>query len=118
MTSGSNTKTADIVDKLYSSVIDAGTYKTSSIKIAEAAKVIENAQRDINISLMNELALIFDRMNIDTNDVINAAKTKWNFLDFRPGLVGGHCMGVDPYYLVYKSKKLGYSPKVISLKTT
>ena len=114
VTSGSNTKTADRVDKLYSSVIDAGTYKTSSIKIAEAAKVIENAQRDINISLMNELALIFDRMNIDTNDVINAAKTKWNFLDFRPGLVGGHCIGVDPYYLVYKSKKLGYSPKVIS----
>lgn len=114
VTSGSNTMTANIVDKLYSSVIDAGTYKTSSIKIAEAAKVIENAQRDINISLMNELALIFDRMDIDTNDVINAAKTKWNFLDFRPGLVGGHCIGVDPYYLVYKSKKLGYSPKVIS----
>ncbi len=114
VTSGSNKMTANIVDKLYSSVIDAGTYMTSSIKIAEAAKVIENAQRDINISLMNELALIFDRMDIDTNDVINAAKTKWNFLDFRPGLVGGHCIGVDPYYLVYKSKKLGYSPKVIS----
>ena len=114
MTSGSNKMTANIVDKLYSSVIDAGTYMTSSIKIAEAAKVVENAQRDINISLMNELALIFDRMDIDTNDVINAAKTKWNFLDFRPGLVGGHCIGVDPYYLVYKSKKLGYSPKVIS----
>lgn len=114
VTSGSNKMTANIVDKLYSSVIDAGTYMTSSIKIAEAAKVVENAQRDINISLMNELALIFDRMDIDTNDVINAAKTKWNFLDFRPGLVGGHCIGVDPYYLVYKSKKLGYSPKVIS----
>lgn len=114
ITSGSNSKTADIVDELYSSVISAGTYKTSSINIAEASKVIENAQRDINISLMNELSLIFDRMNIDTNDVIDAAKTKWNFLDFRPGLVGGHCIGVDPYYLVYKSKTLGYSPKVIS----
>ena len=114
VTSGSNSKSADIVDQLYSSVISAGTYKTSSIKIAEASKVIENAQRDINISLMNELSLIFDRMNLDTNDVINAAKTKWNFLDFRPGLVGGHCIGVDPYYLVYKSETLGYSPKVIS----
>lgn len=114
VTSGSNLRIANIVDKLYSSIIDAGTYMTSSIKIAEAAKVIENTQRDINISLMNELALIFDRMNIDTNDVLNAAKTKWNFLDFKPGLVGGHCIGVDPYYLVYKSKKLGYSPKVIS----
>lgn len=114
VTSGSNHRIANIVDKLYSSIIDAGTYMTSSIKIAEAAKVIENTQRDINISLMNELALIFDRMNIDTNDVLNAAKTKWNFLDFKPGLVGGHCIGVDPYYLVYKSKKLGYSPKVIS----
>lgn len=114
VTSGSNSKSADIVDQLYSSVISAGTHKTSSIKIAEASKVIENVQRDINISLMNELSLIFDRMNLDTNDVINAAKTKWNFLDFRPGLVGGHCIGVDPYYLVYKSETLGYSPKVIS----
>lgn len=114
VTSGSNLKTAKIVNELYSSVIKAGTHMTDSIKTAEASKVIENAQRDINISLMNELSLIFDRMNIDTNDVINAAKTKWNFLDFRPGLVGGHCIGVDPHYLVYKSKKLGYSPKVIS----
>ena len=113
VTSGSNTKTADIVDYLYSSIIKAGTFKAKSIKVAEASKAIENAQRDLNISFMNELAIIFDKMQLDTHDVLAAAATKWNFLNFKPGIVGGHCIGVDPYYLLYKSKQLGYIPKVI-----
>ncbi len=113
VTSGSDKKTSVIVDNLYKSIIDAGTHLTSSIKIAEATKAIENAQRDLNISFMNELALIFDLMDIDTNEVIDAASTKWNFLKFRPGIVGGHCISVDPYYLVYKAKTLGYDPEVI-----
>ena len=113
VTSGSNPKAAQFVDELYSTIIDAGTYKAASIKIAEASKAIEDAQRDVDISFMNELALIFNLMKIDTNDVIEAASTKWNFLKFKPGLVGGHCIGVDPYYLTYKAKSLGYSPEVI-----
>ncbi|SOD20330.1 nucleotide sugar dehydrogenase [Pedobacter xixiisoli] len=113
VTSGSTAETADFVDKLYSSIITAGTHKAPSIKVAEASKAIENAQRDVNISFVNELALIFDRMNIDTNDVIEAAATKWNFLKFKPGLVGGHCIGVDPYYLTHKAQALGYHPQVI-----
>ncbi len=114
ITAGSTVQVADFVDQLYGSIIKAGTYKASSIKVAEAAKAIENAQRDINISFVNELALIFDRIGIDTNDVLDAASTKWNFLRFKPGLVGGHCIGVDPYYLVHKAQSLGYSPQVIS----
>jgi UDP-N-acetyl-D-galactosamine dehydrogenase len=113
VTSGSNKVTANFVDKLYSSIVKVGTYKASSIKVAEAAKVIENTQRDINIALINELSLIFSRLNIDTEEVLKAAGTKWNFLPFRPGLVGGHCIGVDPYYLTYKSEKMGYKPKII-----
>lgn len=113
VTSGSNLETADFVDELYSSIIVAGTHKAPSIKVAEASKAIENAQRDINISFVNELALIFDRIGIDTNDVIEAAGTKWNFLKFKPGLVGGHCIGVDPYYLAHKAQTLGYHPEVI-----
>lgn len=103
----------DDLHKIYSKIIKAGVHKTSSIKVAEAAKVIENTQRDLNISFMNELAIIFDRMNIDTQEVIKAASTKWNFLKFYPGLVGGHCIGVDPYYLMHKAKELGYDPQVI-----
>ncbi|WP_394993597.1 nucleotide sugar dehydrogenase [Emticicia sp.] len=114
ITSGSTVETATFVDQLYGSIITAGTYKAPSIKVAEAAKAIENAQRDINISFVNELALIFDRMGLDTNEVLEAAGTKWNFLKFKPGLVGGHCIGVDPYYLVHKAQSLGYSPQVIS----
>ena len=114
ITSGSTPEIAECVDQLYGSIIEAGTYKAPSIKVAEAAKAIENAQRDINISFVNELALMFDRMGIDTNDVLKAASTKWNFLPFRPGLVGGHCIGVDPYYLVHKAQSLGYYPQVIS----
>jgi UDP-N-acetyl-D-galactosamine dehydrogenase len=113
VTSGSNTITADFVDNLYGSIISAGTHKASSIKVAEASKAIENAQRDLNISFVNELALIFDRMGIDTSEVIEAASTKWNFLKFKPGLVGGHCIGVDPYYLAHKAESLGYYPQVI-----
>ena len=113
ITSGSNLKTAEKVDKLYSSVITAGTYMAKSIKIAEAAKVIENSQRDINIAFVNELSIIFNKLNIDTNAVLNAASTKWNFLDFRPGLVGGHCIGVDPYYLADKAISLGLDPRII-----
>jgi UDP-N-acetyl-D-galactosamine dehydrogenase len=113
VTSGSTPEVADMVDYLYASVIPVGTYKAPSIKVAEAAKVIENAQRDINISFINELALIFDHMNIDTNDVLDAAGTKWNFLKYRPGLVGGHCISVDPYYLAHKAESLGYHPQVI-----
>ena len=113
VTSGSTKKTAQKVNDLYLSIIKAGTHLAPSIKIAEASKAIENAQRDLNISFMNELAIIFDKMDIDTNDVLEAAGTKWNFLNFKPGIVGGHCIGVDPYYLTYKSKQLGYDPKVI-----
>jgi len=111
--SAQNETTLQIVADVYSSVIDAGVYKASSIKVAEAAKVIENTQRDLNIALMNELAILFKRMDIDTHDVIEAAGTKWNFLPFEPGLVGGHCIGVDPYYLTHKSMLLGYTPQVI-----
>ena len=114
VTSGSTPEIAIRVDKLYQSIIDAGTHLAPSIKVAEASKAIENAQRDINISFVNELALMFDRMNIDTHDVIEAAATKWNFLPFKPGLVGGHCIGVDPYYLKYKAEELGYHPAVVS----
>jgi UDP-N-acetyl-D-galactosamine dehydrogenase len=113
VTSGSTPEIADFVDALYASIITAGTYKAVSIKVAEASKAIENAQRDINISFVNELALIFDRMGIDTSDVIEAAATKWNFLKYKPGLVGGHCIGVDPYYLAHKAESLGYHPQVI-----
>lgn len=113
VTSGSTPEIADFVDALYASVVTAGTHKASSIKVAEAAKVIENTQRDVNIALINELALIFNRMGINTEDVLNAAGTKWNFLPFRPGLVGGHCIGVDPYYLTYKAQELGYHAEVI-----
>ena len=113
ITSGSNSKALQIVDGIYKSIIKAGTYPVKSIKIAEAAKVIENTQRDINIALVNELSLLFKKLNIDTNEVIDAAATKWNFLDFRPGLVGGHCIGVDPYYLTHKAKQLGFEPKMI-----
>ncbi|MFW2477367.1 MAG: nucleotide sugar dehydrogenase [Sediminibacterium sp.] len=113
VTSGSTPEVASIVDQLYASIIVAGTYKAASIKVAEASKAIENAQRDLNISFVNELALIFDRIGIDTNDVIEAAATKWNFLKFKPGLVGGHCIGVDPYYLAHKAESLGYHPQVI-----
>ena len=113
ITSGSNLETTNLVDELYNSIIDAGTYKVNSIKIAEAAKVIENAQRDINIAFVNELSKIFNLLDIDTNEVINAACSKWNFLDFRPGLVGGHCIGVDPYYLAHKSIEMGYNPEII-----
>ena len=113
VTSGSTPATADLVNHLYSSIIPAGTFQASSIKVAEASKAIENAQRDVNISFVNELALIFDKMQIDTTEVLEAAATKWNFLNFKPGLVGGHCIGVDPYYLSYKAEKLGYVPRVI-----
>lgn len=113
VTSGSTSDVAEIVDQLYSSIITAGTHKAPSIKVAEASKAIENAQRDVNISFVNELALIFDRMDIDTTDVIEAAGTKWNFLKYKPGLVGGHCIGVDPYYLAHKAESLGYHPQVI-----
>jgi UDP-N-acetyl-D-galactosamine dehydrogenase len=113
ITSGSTPDTAEIVDKLYSSIITAGTFKAASIKVAEAAKVIENAQRDINIAFVNELAMIFNKMGIDTSQVLEAAGTKWNFLNFRPGLVGGHCIGVDPYYLAQKAQEVGYHPEII-----
>lgn len=113
VTSGSTPEVAEKVDQLYLKIIKAGTHKASSIKVAEAAKVIENAQRDINIAFVNELSLIFERMGIDTHEVLEAAGTKWNFLPYKPGLVGGHCIGVDPYYLTYKSDSLGYHPQVI-----
>jgi len=113
VTSGSTPEVAKKVDELYKSIITAGTHLAPSIKVAEAAKVIENAQRDINIAFVNELALIFDKLNIDTLEVLEAAGTKWNFLPFRPGLVGGHCIGVDPYYLAYKAKEVGYHPQII-----
>ena len=113
VTSGSTPEIADMVDALYSSIITAGTHKASSIKVAEAAKVIENTQRDVNIALINELALIFNKLSIDTEEVLKAAGTKWNFLPFRPGLVGGHCIGVDPYYLTHKAAEVGYNPEMI-----
>ena len=113
VTSGSTVEIADFIDQLYQTIITAGTHKASSIKVAEASKAIENAQRDLNISFVNELALIFDRIGIDTREVLEAAATKWNFLKFTPGLVGGHCISVDPYYLTHKAKSLGYDPQVI-----
>ncbi|MEW8028384.1 MAG: Vi polysaccharide biosynthesis UDP-N-acetylglucosamine C-6 dehydrogenase TviB [Candidatus Thiodiazotropha sp.] len=113
VTSGSTPEVTDFVDELYRSIITAGTHKASSIKIAEAAKVIENTQRDVNIALINELALIFNRLGIDTLEVLEAAGSKWNFLPFRPGLVGGHCIGVDPYYLTHKAQSIGYQPEII-----
>jgi len=113
ITSGSTKETAIIVDELYKSIIEAGTYKASSIKVAEAAKVIENTQRDLNIALVNELSVIFNLINIDTIEVLEAAGTKWNFLPFKPGIVGGHCIGVDPYYLTHKAEEVGYHPQVI-----
>jgi UDP-N-acetyl-D-galactosamine dehydrogenase len=113
ITSGSTPEVADEVDALYNSIIKAGTWKTSSIKVAEAAKVIENSQRDLNIAFVNELSIIFDRIGIDTIEVLEAAGSKWNFLPFRPGMVGGHCIGVDPYYLTHKAEELGYHPQVI-----
>ncbi|MAU63790.1 MAG: Vi polysaccharide biosynthesis protein VipA/TviB [Flavobacteriaceae bacterium] len=113
VTSGSNKEIAIKVDELYKKIIKAGTYLAPSIKVAEASKIIENIQRDVNISLMNELAIIFDRIKVDTSEVLKASSTKWNFLDFKPGLVGGHCIGVDPYYLAYKAKQTGYTPNVI-----
>lgn len=113
VTSGSTPEAADFIDSVYNSIVTAGTYKAQSIKVAEAAKVIENTQRDLNIALINELALIFNKVGIDTEHVLKAAGTKWNFLPFRPGLVGGHCIGVDPYYLTHKAKELGYNPEII-----
>lgn len=113
VTSGSTPAVAEEVDQLYRKIVTAGTHKASSIKVAEAAKVIENSQRDVNIAFVNELALIFERMGIDTHEVLEAAGTKWNFLNFKPGLVGGHCIGVDPYYLTHKAESLGYHPEVI-----
>ncbi|GAC12848.1 Vi polysaccharide biosynthesis UDP-N-acetylglucosamine C-6 dehydrogenase TviB [Aliiglaciecola lipolytica] len=113
VTSGSTPEIGDLVDQLYLSIIDAGTHRASSIKVAEAAKVIENTQRDLNIALINELAMIFERLGIDTEEVLLAAGSKWNFLPFRPGLVGGHCIGVDPYYLTHKAEEIGYHPEVI-----
>jgi len=111
--SGSNVKITKFVSDLYSKIVKAGTHKVSSIKVAEAAKVIENTQRDLNIALINELSIIFKKLNLNTEEVLRAAETKWNFISFRPGLVGGHCIGIDPYYLTHKSKKIGYNPKII-----
>jgi UDP-N-acetyl-D-galactosamine dehydrogenase len=113
VTSGSTPEAADLIDRLYGSIVTAGTHRASSIRVAEAAKVIENTQRDLNIALINELTLIFERMDIDTEEVLQAAGTKWNFLPFRPGLVGGHCIGVDPYYLTFKAQEIGYHPEII-----
>lgn len=113
ITSGSTNEIADLVDELYNEIVVAGTHKAPSIKVAEAAKVIENTQRDLNIALINELSILFNKMDIDTEAVLNAAESKWNFLSFRPGLVGGHCIGVDPYYLTYKAKSIGYKPEII-----
>ena len=113
ITSGSTPEVAEFVDELYRTIVNVGTHRAPSIKVAEAAKVIENTQRDVNIALINELALIFNRLGIDTEDVLNAAATKWNFLTFRPGLVGGHCIGVDPYYLTHKAQEIGYNPEMI-----
>src|SRR5690554_1902619 len=113
VTAGSTPEVADLVDALYNEIITVGTHKASSIKVAEAAKVIENTQRDVNIALINELAIIFNKLGIDTEAVLQAAGTKWNFLPFRPGLVGGHCIGVDPYYLTHKAQSIGYQPEII-----
>src|SRR3990170_2728002 len=113
VTAGSTPEVAEFVDKLYASVITAGTHRASSIRVAEAAKVIENTQRDVNIALINELAMIFNKLGIDTEEVLEAAGSKWNFLPFRPGLVGGHCIGVDPYYLTHKAQEIGYHPEMI-----
>ena len=113
ITSGSTSKIARLIDDLYKEIIKVGTHRAPSIKVAEAAKVIENTQRDINIALTNELSIIFNKLNIDTQEVLDAAASKWNFIPFKPGLVGGHCIGVDPYYLTYKAKSIGYEPKVI-----
>ena len=113
VTSGSTPDAAEAIDRLYGGIVEAGTHKASSIRVAEAAKVIENTQRDLNIALMNELSIIFNRLDLDTHEVLTAAGTKWNFLPFRPGLVGGHCIGVDPYYLTYKAQEVGYHPEVI-----
>ena len=113
ITSGSTPKTAKLVDELYKEIIKVGTHRAPNIRVAEAAKVIENTQRDLNIALINELSILFNKLNIDTREVLDAAGSKWNFIPFRPGLVGGHCIGVDPYYLTYKAKKIGYNPKVI-----
>lgn len=113
VTSGSTPEVAELINELYKSIISAGTHKAESIKVAEAAKVIENTQRDVNIALINELALIFNKLEIDTEEVLAAASTKWNFLPFKPGLVGGHCIGVDPYYLTYKAQSIGYNPEII-----
>jgi UDP-N-acetyl-D-glucosamine/UDP-N-acetyl-D-galactosamine dehydrogenase len=113
VTSGSTPETAKFIDALYSTVVTAGTHRASSIRVAEAAKVIENTQRDLNIALINELAMIFDRLDVDTEEVLAAAATKWNFLTFKPGLVGGHCIGVDPYYLTFKAQEIGYHPEII-----
>ncbi len=113
ITSGSTIEIADLVDELYNEIITVGTYKAPSINVAEAAKVIENTQRDLNIALINELSILFGKMNIDTQAVLEAAESKWNFIPFKPGLVGGHCIGVDPYYLTFKAKKIGYHPKII-----
>jgi len=113
VTSGSTPEAADLIDRLYASIVTAGTHRASSIRVAEAAKVIENTQRDLNIALINELTLIFEKMGIDTEEVLKAAGTKWNFLQFKPGLVGGHCIGVDPYYLTFKAQEIGYHPEII-----
>lgn len=113
VTAGSTPEAADFVDALYKKIVPAGTHKVSSIKVAEAAKVIENTQRDLNIALVNELAIIFNKLNLDTQEILNAAATKWNFMPFNPGLVGGHCIGVDPYYLTYKAQAVGYHPEII-----
>ena len=113
VTSGSTPEAAELIDRLYASIVTAGTHRASSIRVAEAAKVIENTQRDLNIALINELTLIFERMDIDTEEVLKAAETKWNFLQFKPGLVGGHCIGVDPYYLTFKAQEIGYHPEII-----
>merc|ERR1711966_179688 len=109
---GSKPEIAKLVDNLYKEIITAGTHKAPNIKVAEAAKVIENTQRDLNIALINELSILFGKMNIDTQAVLDAAGSKWNFLPFKPGLVGGHCIGVDPYYLTYKAENIGYHPKI------
>lgn len=113
ITSGSTPEIAELINNLYSKIIKAGTYKAPNIKVAEAAKVIENTQRDLNIALVNEFSILFNRLDIDTNEVLKAAESKWNFLHFKPGLVGGHCIGVDPYYLTFKAKNIGYNPKII-----
>ena len=113
ITSGSTKESANFIDSLYASIVTAGTHKASSIRVAEAAKVIENTQRDVNIALINELAILFNKLEIDTMEVLRAAETKWNFIPFYPGLVGGHCIGVDPYYLTHKAQSVGYTPEII-----